>query len=157
MPWVSNLLRESQRERKESSETFCAPRTLGKVRTVPWASNLLTEFQQERMERLFSLVPPHVPVGVQLGYDLDDAFRKKNENKQPEKLFEGLVGGCQMPLARCRSCQDCIHHHLKFNCPKHMKQCNAPAWHACASEDCLRFLCCEHTVCYCVTGTVGRR
>ena len=92
--WVSNLLRESQRERKESSLTFCAQRTLGKVRTVPWASNLLTEFQQERKERLFSLVPPHVPVGVQFGYDLNDAFRKKNENKQPEKLFE--VGGCQM-------------------------------------------------------------
>jgi len=74
------------------------------MRTVPWASNLLTEFQRERRERLFSLVPPHVPPCEQFGYDLDEEFREKNQEKKnkqrsPEEPFEGLVGGCQMPLS----------------------------------------------------------
>ena len=146
---------------KRGHETFAASRTLGKLRSVPWASNLLTEFQLERKERLLSLVPPHVPVGVQFGYDLDEDFRKKSEEKKkkqpsPEKPFGSLIGKCQMPLSRSKSCQDCIQHDLTFNCPLHMKQCNAPAWIACNSQACLRFLCEKHTDCYCETRTLGR-
>ena len=140
---------------------IAAPKHLEKVRTVPWTSNLLTEFQRERKDRLFSLVPPHVPVGVQFSYDLDEEFREKNGEKHkkhrcPEEPFDGLVGGCQMPLSRSKSCQDCIHLDVQLNCPTHMKQCDAPAWIACESKECLRLLCWKHTVCYCVTRSVGR-
>jgi len=114
------------------------------------------------VRKAFVSCPAHVHVGIQFGYDLDEVFREKNEEKKkkqpsPEKPFGSLIGGCQMPLSRSKSCQDCIHHDLKLNCPLHMKQCNAPAWIACNSEKCLRFLCEKHTECYCETRTVGRR
>jgi hypothetical protein len=82
-PRVSPIEVLSAGNGKSSHETFAAPKSLGKSRTVPWTSNLLTEFQRERKERLFSLVPPHhVPVGTQFGYDLDENFREKNGKKQ---------------------------------------------------------------------------
>jgi hypothetical protein len=166
-PRVSPIEVLSAGNGKSSHETFAAPKSLGKSRTVPWTSNLLTEFQRERKERLFSLVPPHhVPVGTQFGYDLDENFREKNEKKQkkatlPEKPCGSLVGECQMPLSRSnsKSCQDCNVLDLKLNCELHMKQCNAPAWTVCDRKDgCQRFLCWNHREpCYCETRTVGRR
>ena len=163
-PRVSPIEVLSAGHEKSSHETFAAPKSLGKSRSVPWTSNLLTEFQRERKERLFSLVPPHVPLGTQFGYHLGEDFRKKSEQKRkkqplPEKPLGSLVGECQMPVTRSNKCQDCIHLDLKFNCPLHMKQCNAPAWTVCDRKDgCLRFLCWKHREpCYCETRTVGRR
>jgi hypothetical protein len=163
-PRVSPIEVIGARNGKSSHETFAASRILGKPRTLPWASNLLTEFQRERKERLFALVPPHVPVGTQFRYDLDENFREKNKKRQknaalPEKPCGSLVGECQMPLSRSKSksCQDCSELHLKINCALHMKQCNAPAWTVCDKKDgCLRFLCWKHREpCYCETKTLG--
>jgi hypothetical protein len=114
---------------KSSHETSAASRTLGKQRSVPWTSNLLTEFQREHKEKLSSLIPPHVPMAIQFAYGMDEDFRQKSEEKQrkqraPEKLSGSEIGECQMPLKRCKSCQDCIHLDLKLNCPLHMVQCN---------------------------------
>jgi hypothetical protein len=142
---------------KSSHETFAASKTLGRVREVPWTSNLLTELQRERKERLFSLVDPHhVLQREQFAYDLDKDVAFWSRKARPvEQPVDGVAGWCQMPLSRSASCEDCVDLGTMYNCPKHMKQCNAPAWHSCASPTCLRLLCWEHTTCYCTSGTVG--
>src|SRR4051794_22672139 len=61
-----------------------------------------------------------------------------------------------MPLAKNASCQDCVLLGAMCNCRKHMKQCNATAWHSCPNPECLRFLCWEHMQCYCESGRVGQ-
>jgi hypothetical protein len=140
-------------------ETFAASKTLGRVREVPWTSNLLTELQRERKERLFSLVDPHhVLQREQFAYDLDKDVAFWSRKARPvEQPVDGVDGWCQMPLSRSASCEDCVDLGTMYNCPKHMKQCNAPAWHSCASPTCLRLLCWEHTKCSCTSGTVGHR
>jgi len=146
-------------DEKSSHETFAAPKTSRRIREVPWASNLLTELKRERKERFFSLVDPHhVLQCAQFACDLDKdvAFISKRATSSVEKPVDGIAGRCQMPLSRSASCEDCIRLGSVYNCPKHMKQCHAPAWVACASPHCLRLLCWEHVICYCETGTVGR-
>ena len=137
---------------KSGHETF-APKTLGKLREVPWCSNLLTELQRERRERLFSLVDPlHVLQSVQFGYSLDKDVKFWSRKARPvEKPVNGVLGWCQNA-----SCQDCVLLGAMCNCRKHMKQCNATAWHSCPNPECLRFLCWEHMQCYCESGRVGQ-
>ena len=84
-PRVSPIEVIGARNGKSSHETFAASRILGKPRTLPWASNLLTEFQRERKERLLALVPPHVPMGTQFRYDLDENFREKKQEKAKKR------------------------------------------------------------------------
>ena len=150
---------------KSGHETFAAPKTLGRLREVPLRSNLLPELQREHKERLFALVDPlHVlqcEWGERLGYSAEHSVDKfiKFWSKWPypvEKPDAGVVGWCQMPLAKSSSCRDCILHGAMYNCPKHMTECRASVWHSCANVECLRFLCWEHMQCYCESRTVGQ-
>jgi hypothetical protein len=141
---------------KSSHETFAAPKTLGRMREVPWASDLKTELQRERWEKLFSLVDPyHMLQCEQFSWSLDkvNAFLSNPPKAKPE--VEEKACGCQMPLSRSASCDDCISLGGLVNCRAHMQLCTAPVFLACGN--CLRQLCWEHIGCYCVTKIVGNR
>jgi hypothetical protein len=131
-------------------ERATAPKSSRRMREVPWTSSLLAELQHERKERLFSLVDPlHELQCVQFAYDADKDIAFMSRKPRPAERSDNKVGGCQMPLSRSTTCEDCTH--TFYNCPKHMKQCNRPVWDACANPLCMRFLCWEHRVCYCDT------
>ena len=136
---------------KSGHETFAAPKR--RMRVVPWGSNLLTELQRERKERLFALVDPlHMLQCEQVGYNAEQSVDKciKFWSKWPhpvERPIDGVLGCCQMPLAKSTSCRDCVLLGTMYNCPKHMMQCRAPVRLCCANNKCLRFLCWEHMQC----------
>ena len=99
----------------------------------------------ERKERLFNLVDAeHVLTCEQFSFDPGKPATLVSRMPRPvESPTE--VGGCQMPLSSSAACQDCAL--VFYNCPRHMRPCNAPVWIACG--DCQRLLCSSHIFCYC--------
>lgn len=141
------------------------PGTLGRLREVPWTSNLKTELQRERKQKLLSLVDPnHVLQREQFGWSPDAMLNRCEQFgwssdallavlSKPRRVatpeVEEKSCGCEMPLSKSDSCNECKEAGPVMNCQRHMKPCSSPAFLSC--EGCSRPLCWkDRKECYCV-------
>ena len=158
-PLVSPLKVHSAGNGKSIHETTVAPIGSRRFRLFRPSASSLSRLRSEREKALAQLVDPHhVLQCVQFLYDaeVDNAFRMRSlpraEKGKPH--IDERACGCEMPLSRQASCEDCTSAGLVMNCVLHMRPCTAPVWLAC--NQCSRFLCWEHmSACYCETRVVG--